>query len=67
LLFDRQDREKTLDKNKEIHTRRQGANLGQKQGIRKQPFETMTRRKPWAKTKRFTPGDKEKTLGKNKK
>jgi hypothetical protein len=48
-------------------TYRQGANLGQKQGIRKQPFETMTRRKPWVKTRRFTPGDKEKTLGKNKK
>jgi hypothetical protein len=63
LLFDRQDREKTLDKNKEIHTRRQGANLGQKQ----EDSHPATRRKPWAKTRRFTPGDKEKTLGKNKK
>jgi hypothetical protein len=26
-----------------------------------------TGRKPWTKTRRFTPGDKEQTLGKNKK
>jgi hypothetical protein len=51
LLFDRQDREKTLDKNKKIHTQQQGANLGHKQGIRRKPFEIMTRRKPWEKTR----------------